>query len=343
MSMSAAVLLGPGEIALQTRPKPEIGPTGALVRVAYAGICGSDIWAYRGVARRPSGQAIGHEFVGIVDSVGDLVEGLAPGDEVVSPFYSHCGKCRFCSSGLSTSCDNISFFGRTPNASGAQSEFVSVLYADSTLVKLPVGTLSDERVAISCLLAGDVVATAMHALSMAQRAVTRTATVIGDGPIGLAAADLFQSAGIETRVLGHHRARAGRLVPGVQWRHVDGADPVDRTDVSVDCVGTRESMIAAVAATDDGGAVGVVGVPHGVREAPVSDMFRRNVGIRFGIAPAASYLSEILTDVLSGRDWSYLVDAKFTLPEVASAYEAMSSRACLKPIVQVDSIHSGLR
>ena len=87
--MRATIIHGPGDIRVEDRDYPAVQlPTDAVVKVAAACVCGSDLWPYRGVKpiRRPT--AIGHEFIGVVESVGSEVTGLEEGDFVIAPFVA---------------------------------------------------------------------------------------------------------------------------------------------------------------------------------------------------------------------------------------------------------------
>ncbi len=79
--MRATTIHGPGDVRIETVPDPRIlQPTDAIVQVTAACICGSDLWAYRGIAKREPGQRIGHEFVGVVSDIGADVTAVAIGD-----------------------------------------------------------------------------------------------------------------------------------------------------------------------------------------------------------------------------------------------------------------------
>jgi threonine dehydrogenase-like Zn-dependent dehydrogenase len=68
--MRATVIHGPKDVRVEQVPDPTVRtPTDAVVRVVLACVCGSDLWAYRGVANREGGQRIGHEFLGVVERI----------------------------------------------------------------------------------------------------------------------------------------------------------------------------------------------------------------------------------------------------------------------------------
>jgi threonine dehydrogenase-like Zn-dependent dehydrogenase len=90
--MRAAIIHGPGDIRVEERPDPEIlAPTDAVVRVTASCVCGSDLWPYRGAREPGDPHPIGHEFIGIVEALGDQVRTLSVGDLVIAPWAISCG------------------------------------------------------------------------------------------------------------------------------------------------------------------------------------------------------------------------------------------------------------
>ena len=78
--MRATVMYGAFEVRVETVPDAHlIEPTDALVRVTRAAICGSDLWPYQAMEPSDTGRRMGHEFVGVVDAIGDDVHTLKPG------------------------------------------------------------------------------------------------------------------------------------------------------------------------------------------------------------------------------------------------------------------------
>lgn len=100
--MRAVTWQGIEDIRTIEVPDPVIqDPTDAIVRVTSTAICGSDLHLYGVLAPfLAPGDILGHEFMGIVESVGSAVANLAPGDRVVVPFTISCGRCWMCQRGL---------------------------------------------------------------------------------------------------------------------------------------------------------------------------------------------------------------------------------------------------
>ena len=103
--MRASVFHGQGDIRIEEVPDPAIHESGdAVVRITHAAICGSDLWFYRGIWDWKPGYRTGHEFIGMVEAVGEEVRTVKPGDRVIAPFVFSDGTCEFCRKGLQTSC-----------------------------------------------------------------------------------------------------------------------------------------------------------------------------------------------------------------------------------------------
>ena len=105
--MKALVYTGPGTIQVLDRPKPTIQtPTDAIVRLLHASICGTDLHILKGdVPSAKPGLALGHEGVGVVDEIGDAVEGVKVGDRVLVSCMTKCGSCKYCQRGITAHCE----------------------------------------------------------------------------------------------------------------------------------------------------------------------------------------------------------------------------------------------
>ena len=114
--MRVPIFQGEGKIEYLDRPVPQMQKAGdVLVRIEACGICGTDlnILAVPPAHKAPPGIIIGHEGVGIVESVGTGVTGLQPGDRVVIANRLTCGKCDYCRRGLDNQCTDYQTIGTT--------------------------------------------------------------------------------------------------------------------------------------------------------------------------------------------------------------------------------------
>ncbi|WP_449385075.1 zinc-dependent alcohol dehydrogenase family protein [Cellulomonas soli] len=347
--MRATVIHGPHDVRLETVPDPVIRrPTDAIVRVVAACVCGSDLWAYRGV--RPTGEPsrIGHEFVGVVEEVGADVTSIRPGQFVIAPFSIADSTCVHCRHGVHTSCEQLAWWG-APDHEGipsdaGQGEYVRVPLADGTLVatpEQPSGELLPHVLTLS-----DVMGTGHHAARAGQVGPGSSVVVVGDGAVGLCAVIAARRLGAERIVAMSRHADRQQLAQRfgatdvVAERGAEGVahvrDLLDGigADSVLECVGTKESMQQALDSTRPGGRVGFVGVPAGGPELPVQQMFSRNVSVGGGVAPVRGYIPDLLGDVWSGAIEPGLVfDLVLPLDEVAEAYAAMDERRAIKSML----------
>ncbi|MEV4248928.1 alcohol dehydrogenase catalytic domain-containing protein [Streptosporangium canum] len=132
--MRGVVLYGPGDVRVEERPDPVIvEPTDAIIRVTTTCVCGSDLWPYRGVEKIDGPSPMGHEYVGIVEEVGDRVTMITPGQFVVGSFWASDDTCEICRSGYQSACVHRVLMGLI----GTQAERARIPWADGTLVATP--------------------------------------------------------------------------------------------------------------------------------------------------------------------------------------------------------------
>ncbi len=345
--MRAAIFRGPGTIAVEDRPRPEIvEPTDAVVRVVLACVCGSDLWFYRGISDLPHG-GVGHEFIGVVDEIGDAVTDLEVGDFVISPFSWSDNTCRNCAHGFQTACVHGGFFGQGGDGDGGQAEFVRVPQADGTLVTVDATDLTEDQMA-SLLAITDVMSTGYHAAVVAGVREGATVAVVGDGAVGLSgvlAARMLGAGRIivlgSTHTSRHDLAREWGASDIVTVRGEEAVAELHRltegfgADAVLECVGTTEATETAFAVAAAGAIVGRVGVPHDTQIDPLGTFFR-NVGVRGGPAPARQYQPELLAAVLDGSiNPGRVFDFSTDLENIADGYAAMDERRAIKALVRV--------
>src|SRR6478735_7516929 len=103
--MQATILYGPRDVRVEERPDPTIlEPTDAVIRIAAACVCGSDLWPYRGVQPVAQPTPMGHEYCGIVEEVGRDVRTIRPGQFVVGSFFASDNTCPICKDGYQSRC-----------------------------------------------------------------------------------------------------------------------------------------------------------------------------------------------------------------------------------------------
>lgn len=203
---------GPYRVRIDHKPYPEIlHPNDAIVKVLRSCICGSDLHLYHGmVPDTRVGMTFGHEFVGVVEEIGETVQKLKVGDRVIVPFNISCGKCAFCKQELYGNCHESNpeatavggIFGYSHTAGGydgGQAEYVRVPYADIGPTVIPEGMDLDDAVLLT-----DVVPTGYQAAEMGGIKTGDTVVVFGAGPVGIMAAKCSWLFGAERVIIIDH-------------------------------------------------------------------------------------------------------------------------------------------
>jgi threonine dehydrogenase-like Zn-dependent dehydrogenase len=339
--MLGTVLHAPGDVRVEEREKPRIEkPTDALIRLAAACVCGSDLWPYRGIEPVDEPRPMGHEYVGVVEDVGSAVTTVAPGDFVVGSFFASDNTCEICQAGYQSRCEHGEF--ATPT--GAQAEYARIPLADGTLVATP-GTPDDDLVP-SLLAASDVLGTGWFAAVAAEAGPGKTVAVVGDGAVGLLGVLAARQLGAE-RIIVFSR-HADRQDLALEFGATDivaerGDEGVAKVkDLTkglgahsvIEAVGTQESMLQAIRATRPGGHVGYVGVSHDV-SLPGEELFFSGVHLHGGPAPVRRFLPELI-DLIWRReiDPGRVFDLQLSLARAAEGYQAMDERRAIKALLR---------
>ena len=337
--MRGAVIHAPGDIRIEARPAPAIlEPTDAIIRLSATCICGSDLWDYRGINPVAESHPMGHEYVGIVEAVGDAVTSVKPGQFVVGSFAISDNVCEICRAGYQSHCVHREFVG------SAQAELLRVPWADGTLVATP--GVPDEDLIPSLLAASDVLGTGWFAADAAQAGPGKTVAVVGDGAVGLLGVLSAKQMGAE-RIIAMSR-HADRQKLAIEFGATDivterGDEGVARVKELtgglgahsvIEAVGTQESMMQAIRSTRPGGHVGYVGIAHDV-SLPGLELFFSGVHLHGGPAPVRRYLPELI-DLIWRReiDPGKVFDLTLPLDQVAEGYQAMHERRATKVLLK---------
>ena len=205
--MKALVLNKPGELIMGDMPKPVPGKNELLIKTKAATICTSDLIDIR---ENPFNiklpVILGHEGAGIVEAMGEEVDGFRPGDEVTAHPVIHCGYCWSCKSGYMHLCDNMDHLGF--NMGGVFAEYF-VIRADRARKK--PDSLS---FAHSTLM--EPVCVCIEAIERADVREGANVLIIGDGPFGIMMAKLCKSYRPAKIILsGRHDFRLSQAGAGV--------------------------------------------------------------------------------------------------------------------------------
>jgi threonine dehydrogenase-like Zn-dependent dehydrogenase len=339
--MRAVTMYGPGDVRIVDREEPSIiEPTDAVIRLTATCICGSDLWPYRGA--EPAEQLLmGHEYVGIVEEIGDDVKTLQVGDFVVGSFVISDNTCEICQAGYQSRCVHAEFVHGTI---GTQSERARIPYADGTLVATP--GLPDDDLIPSLLAASDVLGTGWFAAVAAEACPGKTVAVVGDGAVGLLGVLAARELGAE-RIIAMSRhadrqalAREFGATDIVEERGDEGVSRIKELTNGlgahsvIEAVGTQESMMQAIRSTRPGGHVGYVGVSHDV-QLPGDELFFSQVHLHGGPAPVRRFLPDLIQRIWNREiDPGKVFDLELPLGEVAEGYRAMDERRAIKVLLR---------
>jgi len=224
--MQALIWNGKNSVKVIETFKPaKIEDTDVIVKVTGSTVCGSDLHLYHGtVIELAKGDILGHEFCGVVDSVGPNITKVKPGDRVVCSFQIACGNCMYCHRKLSSQCEktndntieNAMYGGRTAGMlgyshftggyAGGQAEYVRVAYGDVNLLKLPDDVPDEQGLYLS-----DVLATSWNAVVDTGVKDGDVVAIWGAGPIGQMAAEMSFMNGAKRVILIDGGAASWRL------------------------------------------------------------------------------------------------------------------------------------
>ncbi len=343
-------------VSLETIVIPDPGPGEAVVRVQSCGVCHTDLHYREGGINDEFPFLLGHEAAGVVESVGEGVTDVAPGDFVVLNWRAVCGNCRACLKGKPWYCFN------THNAAQpmtlldgtALSPALGIgAFAEKTLVHSGQCTKVDPDASPTAvgLLGCGVMAGIGAAVNTGGVGRGDSVAVIGCGGVGNAAIAGSVLAGATTVIAVDVDDRKLQWAKGIGATHTVNAtsgDPVAAiqeltggfgADVVIDAVGRPETWKQAFYARDLAGTVVLVGVPTPDMkiEMPLIDFFARGGALK----------SSWYGDCLPSRDFPHLVDLyrqgrldldafvteTIALGEVEQAFERMHHGDVLRSVV----------
>jgi alcohol dehydrogenase len=344
--MQALVYNGPGRQTLEDRPKSALAlPTDAVVRITKTTICGTDLHILKGdVPTCRPGTILGHEGVGVVDSVGAGVNTFKPGDRVLISCISACGRCAFCRKGMYSHCATGGWVLGN-RIDGTQAEFVRIPHADTSLHPIPNGADEEALVMLS-----DILPTGFECGVLNGKVQPgSTVAIVGSGPIGLAAlltAQFYAPSEIimvdldESRLAVAKRFGATATVNSV---HGDAAKQVMKltgglgVDTAIEAVGIPATFTLCEDIVAPGGTIANIGV-HGCKvDLHLERLWSHNVTITTRLVDTVS-IPMLLKTVQSKRiDAARLITHRFKLGEILQAYETFSKAAdtrALKVIIE---------
>jgi len=259
VTMRAFVITGPRRAEVREIPRPEPRPGEVVVDVERAGVCGTDVEFYSGeMAYLHTGQAeypirIGHEWAGVVSSVGDRVDPSWVGRRVTGDTMLGCGECERCTHGRQHLCADRYEIGIRNGWPGALAEQLPV--PARALVPLP------ETVGPSLGALVEPGGNALRAVRGAELASGERLLVMGAGAIGLLAAQIAVAEGIDVHLMGRSdRSRAFARTLGFEHVWTRETLPDLRWDAVVDASNAPELPALALDVVEPGRRVVYIGL-----------------------------------------------------------------------------------
>jgi L-iditol 2-dehydrogenase len=342
---------GPGQIEISEVSVPSPAPGEVLIRVRYAGVCGTDVHIYHDRFGSSPPVTLGHEFSGTIASVGEGVGGFSPGDRVVSANNPRaCGVCRLCSIGLPNLCAQKRAMGI--HSDGAFADFV-VLEAD--LVQRVPDAVGLEEAALT-----EPLAVATHAVQARTRIEPGdTVLVFGPGAIGLLSAQVARAEGAtKVVVVGTSADEETRLSLarelGFETVNAEAEDVVEwlmaRTagsgaDVAVEAAGAVGAISAAAQCLRPSGRMAAFGITgsDAVR-VPWDAMVCRAITVSFSYSSTNEDWRRSLQYLAQGSVTTRpLITQRLGLHEWREAFSALEQLAAVRPVFEIDDAKEGTR
>jgi threonine dehydrogenase-like Zn-dependent dehydrogenase len=345
--MRGVVFDGVGRVRVTDLPDPRVeDPGDAILRVTRTAICGSDLHLLHGKAPMEPGEPLGHEAVGIVETVGEGVQRVTIGDRVAVAFNVACGHCWFGGNGQSALCEDDAIFGYGIFGGalpGAQAERLRVPNADINLLRIPNGV--DDEAAV---FVGDVLSTGFYGASLAEAGSSEVVAVLGCGPVGFCTIDGLRALGAPTvYALDREPSRLALAeVAGAIPVHVDERNPVTAlaeatdgrgADVVIDAVGHPSAFEGAIDTVRRGGTVVVLGVYSSeTTELQLGAYWSRALTLRFaGLTPVLAWWERATTALERGEvDPTPLISHRLPLEDAAEGYALFDRREATKVLLR---------
>jgi len=339
-TMRAVVFHGVNDIRVEdvAKPRPKAGE--AVIRITATTICGTDVHIVKGEYPVREGLILGHEPVGVIEELGEGLEGeYTPGQRVIVGAITPCGQCFYCLNGVHSQCHGALGgwrFGNTIN--GAWAEYLLVPDARANLALVP-DELSDEQV----LMLPDIASTGISGAESGNVRTGDSVAIFAQGPIGLCATlgAKLRGAGLIIAVdpLQARREMACRFGASLALDPTD-VDVVDRikrltegrgADVAIEALGRQNTFEAALRSVRPGGTLSSLGVYSGKLVAPYEAVYAGlgDQRIVTTLCPGGKErMRRLLSMVQCDRiDLTPLLTHHFTLEQLPEAFELFSRQA----------------
>lgn len=334
--MKALVYHGVGDKRLEERPMPVVEhPGDAVVRILHTTICGTDLHILKGdVPTCRPGRILGHEGVGIVETVGAAVSSFNRGDHVLISCITACGRCSYCRRGMYSHCETGGWIlGNTID--GTQAEYVRIPHADTSLHHIPPGADEEALVMLS-----DILPTGFECgVLNGKVAPGGSVAIVGAGPIGLAAlltARFYSPAEIVMIDVDPQRLQVATAFGATRVVDNGKVDAVAQVmactdgrgaDTVIEAVGVPATFELCQELVAPGGVIANIGV-HGVKaDLHLERLWSRNIAITTRLVDTTTTPMLLKTVSAGTLAAGKLVTHRFTLDRILDAYDTFARAA----------------
>jgi len=337
--MKAAVFVKPGQIILDDKPVPKVGPGDALIKITTTTICGTDVHILKGEYPVAPGRIIGHEPVGVIAEMGSGLTGYELGQRVIVGAITPCGQCYSCLDGIQAQCGGKAIggwrFGNTID--GCQAEYVLVPHAMANLTPVPDG-LTDEQV----LMCPDIMSTGFGGAESGQIQIGDIVVVFAQGPIGLCATAGAKLKGASL-IIGvdsvDERLKMSKIMGAditINYKTTDAIEEIMKitggrgVDVAIEALGTQQTFENCLRVLRPGGRLSSLGVYSGKLSMPLESI-AAGLGdhkIVTTLCPGGKErMRRLLNIVQSGRvNFKPMVTHRFKLDDIEKAYDLFANQ-----------------
>ena len=308
--MLAVKLIKPFEVRVDDIPSAQAELDEALIKMKVAGICGSDIAAYRGANPLLSyPRVIGHEIAGEVLECPQNDRGIKPGDKVIIEPYLYCGRCYPCSIGRTNCCENLKVRG--VHVDGGMSELVA--HPVELIHKIEGIGSWEEMVMIEPL------SIALHGLRRAKVGEGEHVLIFGGGQIGQLAVQAAKAMGAKP-ILVEPLENRRRLALNLGAELVIKPEEVSKLDlkppVAIEASGTPQALLSAISAVSNAARISMIGWVKGKIPIETASLIKKEIEL-LGSRNSAGEFGLAMEMIADGR-----VNVRPLITEIVNICEA---------------------
>jgi threonine dehydrogenase-like Zn-dependent dehydrogenase len=334
--MRAAVFDEPGKWHVEQRGSPSAGPGQVLIAVQAAGVCRTDTHIFHGKFPASFPRVLGHEFAGVVESVGEGVSGIEPGSLVSVDPVIPCRVCEYCRRSKPHLCRSMKALGIDIDGGFATHALAPVENVYPVPETVPV-----EEAALA-----EPLACCLHGIDLAPIEPGDRVAIIGAGWIGLLMLQVARLSGAGSVMVAEKQAHkislARELGAGlvVDAKHADAHQRLkealgEGADLVMECVGSAQTSKAAVRLVRDGGTVLIFGVAPQEDEMMMRpyEIYRREIRIIGSFSTPRKHAAAL--SLLAGKRlrMDALITGRFDLRGVGDAMQALESGRAVKSLI----------